>query len=130
MSRDHRQLKVFQLADELVLDIYGLTKAFPPEERYGLQSQLRRSAVSVAANLVEGCARESEQEYLQFLRIALGSASECRYLLELSVRLDYLASESTTPFLDKSDHVVRSLQRLVDGIKRPLVAGSRKPVAG
>lgn len=130
MSRDHRQLKVFQLADELVVEIYRLSQTFPAEERYGLQSQLRRSAVSIAANIVEGCARGSEREYLQFLRVALGSASECRYLLELSIRLDYLADESTSPFLDKADHVVRSLQRLVDGINWSPVAGSRKPVAG
>ena len=221
MSRDHRQLKMFQLADELVLDVYRQTQSFPPEESCALQSQLRRSAVSVAANMVEGCARESKREYLQFARMALGSASECHYLLrgcsrirrprdgaqprdparhgprgdgvasskgrnnagravgpvppgrgrrlspcvvrlgtrsddyalpplpslappappargrlirlhplKLSSRLGYFGGVETAPIQDEADHVVRSLQRLADGIKRSPEAGSRSPEAG
>ena len=87
MSRDHRTLRVFAIADRLVIDIYQTTKQFPTAERYGLQAQIRRAAVSIATNIVEGCARRSRREYLSFLNIATGSASEVRYLCDLSYRL-------------------------------------------
>jgi four helix bundle protein len=71
--RDHTKLRAFELADEVVLLIYPATKEFPKEEMYGLTSQMRRAAVSVPSNIVEGCARESQAEYLRFLEIAFGS---------------------------------------------------------
>ena len=61
---DHTKLRAFELADKMVLMIYRLTKSFPREELYGITSQIRRAAISVPSNIVEGCARESEAEYL------------------------------------------------------------------
>ena len=81
MSRNHEKLRVFQLADTLALTVYRHTACFPATERYGLQSQLRRAAISVATNIVEGCARRSRADYARFLDIALGSATETDYLL-------------------------------------------------
>ena len=63
--RDHNKLIAFKLADDLALLIYAITRKFPKEEIYGLTSQMRRAAVSVPSNIVEGCARESQTEYLR-----------------------------------------------------------------
>ena len=84
MSRDHRKLRVFQLADELVEELYVITRNLPAEERYGIQSQLSRAAVSTPTNIVEGCACRSTKDYAHFMGIALASASEVRYLLGLT----------------------------------------------
>jgi four helix bundle protein len=88
--RDHTKLRAFELADELAVMIYLKTKDFPKEEVYGLTSQMRRAAVSVPSNIVEGCARESQVEYLRFLEIAFGSLRELHYQFNLARRLGYL----------------------------------------
>ena len=76
----------------MVVAIYQISRGFSAEERFGLQSQLRRAAVSVATNVVEGASRPSAAEYCRFLHIAHGSARECAYLLDVSVRMGLLPS--------------------------------------
>lgn len=88
--RDHTKLRAFGLADRLALAVYLHTRAFPREEQYGLTAQLRRGAVSVPSNIVEGCARSSEADYLRFLDIAFASCREVEYQLSLAHRLGYL----------------------------------------
>jgi four helix bundle protein len=87
--RDHTKLRAFELSDEVAFLIYQVTRKFPKEEIYGLTSQMRRAAVSVPSNIVEGCARESQAEYLRFLEIAFGSLRELHYQFSLSKRLGY-----------------------------------------
>jgi four helix bundle protein len=89
MSRDHRKRELFALADELVLKVYAETATFPRDERFELRSQVRRSAVSVATNIVEGCARRGIREYLHFINVSTGSAAETLYLLNLASRLGF-----------------------------------------
>ena len=88
--RDHNKLKAFELADELAIIIYRITISFPKEEVYGLTSQMRRAAVSVPSNIVEGCARESQNEYVRFLAIAFGSLRELHYQFGLACRLNFV----------------------------------------
>ena len=94
--RDHTKLRAFELADEVVVLVYRATAEFPKEELFGLTSQIRRAAVSVPSNIVEGCARESEAEYLRFLSIAFGSLREFHYQLNLSKRLGFLLNEDSS----------------------------------
>ena len=88
--RNHTKLRAFELADELVIMIYQTTNGFPKEEVYGLTSQMRRAAVSVPSNIVEGCARESQAEYFRFLEIAFSSLRELHYQFSLAKRLGYM----------------------------------------
>lgn len=112
MSRDHRKSKVFQLADELVLDVDAATAGFPPEERYGLQAQIRRAAVRTASTLVEGCARRTTRDFLHFVTMALGSASEVRYQLTLASRLNRMDRDKAGSLHQRYDSLVRGLQAL------------------
>ena len=112
MSRDHRKLKVFHGADELILAVYAKTAMFPREERFNLCAQVRRSAVPVATNIVEGCARRSTREYLNFINIATGSAAETLYLLGLSCRLGFLTAEVYREFDRKYNRLLAGLQRV------------------
>jgi four helix bundle protein len=117
MSRDPWKLKVFALADELVIAVYQATRKFPVEERFGLQAQVRRASVSVTANIVEGCARRTIRDYLHFLGIALGSASEVRYLVGLSGRLGFLDESATTTITTRYSDLVRGLQTLITSLE-------------
>lgn len=78
------------LADDLAVAVYEVSKGFPREEIYGITSQIRRAASSVAANIVEGASRESAKDYAHFLQIARGSLAETQYFLHLAKRLGYL----------------------------------------
>jgi four helix bundle protein len=98
-----------------VIDVYQLT-GFPPEERYGLQSQLRRAAVSTATNIVEGCARKTTRDYVHFLTIALGSASESRYLLNISHRLGFVPKAAQDALTPRNSELVKSLQSMVSAL--------------
>lgn len=109
MSRDHRKLEAFQLADQLAILVYQRTTDFPQTERYGLLSQIRRAAVSVPANIVEGCARAGEADYLRFLDIAFASCRELLYLIDLSRRLDLLDERARREIIAIGDQVAGKL---------------------
>ena len=102
---DYKDREAWNQSMELVEDVYRFTKVFPPEELYGLSSQLRRSAVSIPSNLAEGSARRSRKELANFLGIALGSAAELETQLLISARLGYGGANDTLLQLNR----VRSL---------------------
>jgi four helix bundle protein len=112
--RDHTKLKAFELADEVALLVYRITAGFPREELYGLTSQMRRAAVSVPSNIVEGCARDSQADYQRFLTIAFGSLRELHYQLSLSNRLGFLSSQDSSmmePKIVEAEKVLNGLIR-------------------
>jgi four helix bundle protein len=125
MGRDHRKLRTFKLADDLVVDVYEMTRGLPPEERFGLQAQVRRAAVSAPTNIVEGAVRRSEAHYLGYLETALGSACETRYLLELCVRLKLLEAHLCRPLVDRYTEVIQGLAALISRIDEDLAAEGR-----
>ena len=122
--RDFRKLDVWHQAHQFVLEAYRASGTFPQHETFGLTSQLRRSAVSIPANIAEGCGRTGEAELSRFLRIAAGSASECEYHLLLAKELGYLNGEDYKG-LEKQ---VCRLKRMIFGLVRTLT-DSRQPTA-
>ena len=116
--RDHTKLKAFTLADELALNIYKITRIFPKEELFGLTSQMRRAAVSVPSNIVEGCARESQSEYLRFLEIAFGSLRELHYQFGLSERLGYLIEDEFCKYEKKIIEAEKVLSALLRSMRK------------
>lgn len=88
--KDYKKLKVWHKAHENVLEVYRITKNYPREEQFGLTSQLRRASISVSNNIVEGCGKYTDKDFVNFLQIALGSCQESEYLLMLSYQLEYL----------------------------------------
>ena len=117
--RDHTELRAFELADEVAVLLYRVTARFPKEELYGLTSQMRRAAISIPSNIVEGCARDTQADYLRFLYIAFGSLRELHYQVDLSKRLGFLHDEDSSliePEIIETEKVLNGLIRaLRDG---------------
>src|SRR5215813_10463596 len=99
-ARSFRDLVVWQKAHEFVLAVYRFTESFPDREKYGLSHQMRRAAVSIAANIAEGFGKRSPAEKARFLNIADGSLEECRYYLILAQDLGYGQTELLTNTLE------------------------------
>ena len=114
--RDHTKLRAFELADEVAVFVYRVTARFPREELYGLTSQMRRAAVSVPSNIMEGCARDSQADYLRFLNIAFGSLRELRYQLSLSKRLGFLNDQNSLGLEEK----IVETEKVLNGLIRAL----------
>jgi len=117
MSRDHSKLRAFVLADQLVMHVYKVSAGFPASERYGPQSQLRRSALSVATNIVEGSARRTQAEYAHFVNIAASSAAEAEYLIDISRRLGLLSEEIGTGLSQEYRQLAAGLQALLQTMR-------------
>jgi four helix bundle protein len=115
--RSYRDLQVWQRAMDVAVGTYELTKAYPRDELFGLTSQSRRAAASIAANIAEGYGRASRPSYLNFLRIARGSLKELETHLILAERVGLLGSGATAPLLDQTDEVGRMLHGLITRVE-------------
>jgi len=129
MLKSFRELEVWQKAHSLVLEVYRLTEKFPDRERYGIVSQLRRSAVSVPANTAEGFGRRSTKEFLQSLTHSNGSLEESRCLLLLSADLKYLDREDFERLDKQCDSIAQMLSALSRSLKNRVQALRESRVA-
>lgn len=115
--KDFKELKVWHKAYDLALSVYEVSRGFPREEMYGLTSQLRRAAVSIGANIAEGCGRRSDGELVRFLQIARGSASEIEHHLLLARDLKFLHATAHQNIEKRLQEVQRMLTSLVSSVQ-------------
>jgi four helix bundle protein len=121
--RDFRKIMAWEKADDLVVLIYEVTKAFPKEELYGLTSQLRRAVVSVAANIAEGSGKQYLKEFRQFLYTARASLSEVEYYIHLSHRLGYLDRKKVAKLEEARQETAKILQGFINAIEKQIQQG-------
>jgi four helix bundle protein len=122
VRRKHHELVAWQVAVELVSDIYKLSASFPHTEQYGLTSQLRRAAISVPSNIAEGAARTSKKEFLHFLSVARGSLSEIDTQLTIAKRLGLISDD--TQIQESLDRVFGLIGGLIRSLERRGATGS------
>lgn len=111
--QDFRQLKVWQKAHALTLELYEETKRFPPDERFGLTSQIRRGSSSIGANIAEGCGVNSRVHFARYLQLASGSTSELAYHLILAKDLRYIEPKRFQTFATQADEVHKMIAALI-----------------
>ena len=117
MSGSYRELKAWQKAIELVVDVYSFTRAFPRDEVYGLANQLRRAAVSIASNIAEGKGRCTDNEFLLFLHHARGSVFEVETQLTIAGRLGYATEAEVQRMGGSAGEIARMLNGLIKTIR-------------
>jgi len=115
--QNFRDLKVWEKAHAMTLQVYAVTRGFPAEERYGLTSQMRRAAASVPANIAEGCVRSSDRDFARFLHTALGSASELEYFALLARDLELIDDAAREALTTALQEVKRMLTALIGRVK-------------
>lgn len=116
--RTHRDLDVWKLSLDWVETVYRCSTSWPSDERFGLISQVRRAAVSVAANIAEGAGRKGTGEFIQFIGIARGSLAEVETHLLIAARLGYLTAEQLKPLLADMERIARMLSALTTRLKQ------------
>ena len=115
-----KDLNVWKKSHELVLKVYKMISLFPDSEKYALSNQVKRAACSVPANIVEGHARKSSKEFIQFLYHARGSLEELRYFILLSKDLNYLARDTYKHLENDCETISKMLNGLINAMKQKL----------
>lgn len=109
--KTHKDLDVWVLGIGLVTKVYKITRKFPEDEKFGLVRQMRKASVSIPSNIAEGAARNSINEFIQFLYISLGSLSELETQMIISINLEFIAEDQ--PILDEIEILRRKLLNLI-----------------
>ena len=120
MSR-YKDLEVWKKSHNLALSIYHNTKHFPDSEKFGLISQMRRAATSIPTNIAEGQGRSNNKEFINFLRISKGSATEVEYLLLLSLDLGYISKDIYLDLNGKTEKILAMLNNLMKSDRKSVV---------
>ena len=118
--QNHRDLKVWQLGMDICVQVHEISRSFPADEKFGLISQIRRSAASVPANIAEGHARSSTKDYLRHLSIALGSLAETATFIELASRLDFGNVDGLQAIYEMINEEKKMLRGLRSSLKKKL----------
>ena len=125
MEKPHKKLDLWQVAMDLVIEIYRITESFPKEEKYGLSNQVRRAAVSVPSNIAEGAARQTKKEFVNYLHMAQGSLSELDTQLEVARRLAFLDGK----IWEDLDKRLQRVDKMLSGLIRHQSAHKSSPHA-
>ena len=120
----YRELRVWQMAMDLVVEVYRLSARFPRDERFGLTAQVRRAAASVPANIAEGNARSTRKDYASFVSVASGSVAEAETFVLLAIRLGYLAVDDAKPAMP----LLAKIGRMLRALRARLLAPPSSPI--
>ncbi len=112
-----KELLVWKKSVELVTEIYEISAKFPSEEKFGLISQIRRAAVSIPSNIAEGNSRRSSADYIQFLKIARGSAAELETQIVISKNLGFIDDDKCDEFCEKITEIMKMMNGLINYLK-------------
>ena len=118
--QSHKDLEVWKNSISFVTTVYEISSDFPSEEKFGLTSQLRRAALSIPLNIAEGAARRYSKEFLQFIRIAMGSASEVETLFIIAANLKFISNDQKEQLINEINSISRMLMALDKSIKNKL----------
>lgn len=116
--QNYKDLNVWVWAHEFVLEVYAVSKKFPKEELFALTNQLKRSAISIPANIAEGCGKKSNNELAHFLNISLGSANETEYLLILAKDLSFINDQEASRLLTKVNKIKGMLITFITKVRQ------------
>ena len=116
-SSDFRELKVWQRAMELTVEIYSIVKLLPQEETFALSGQMRRAAVSIPSNIAEGQGRDTMKEFIRFLAVARGSLRELSTQLEICERVGYLELSQTV----KANDLIEEIDKMLNALSKSLI---------
>ena len=112
------KLKIWNASIDLCVEVYEAVANMPNDERYGLSSQIKRSAVSIPSNIAEGAGRDSSPQFNQFLNIAFGSSYELQTQLIISERLNFISKEVNEPILSKLDEIQKMIYVFKENVKK------------
>ena len=112
------KLKIWNASIDLCVEVYEAVANMPNDERYGLSSQIKRSAVSIPSNIAEGAGRDSSPQFNQFLNIAFGSSYELQTQLIISERLNFISKEVNEPILSKLDEIQKMIYVFIENVNK------------